>query len=67
MLRRMKHGFQALVLCLLLGSCSTTVGLGDSATLPDGVVDTCEASCEALDLEFDGVVLEKRSVGCVCE
>ncbi len=57
----------ALAVLLLTTACSTKVGLCDRATIPDDALDTCKTYCDSLDLEFDGVVLVKRHVGCVCE
>ncbi|MEM8608574.1 MAG: hypothetical protein AAGF92_15835 [Myxococcota bacterium] len=51
----------------LLASCATSVGSGDPSTLPPDAVEKCTAQCEALDLEFDAVAIDDRSVDCICE
>jgi len=55
------------LLSLVLVSCATTVGIDDPTTLPDDAVSTCESQCDALGLELEGVSLNKRDVGCLCE
>jgi hypothetical protein len=54
-------------LLLLMTACATSVGAGDVSTLPDDAGEICEAQCESLEMEFDGVAVGKRSVDCLCE
>ena len=54
-------------LLLSMTACATSVGAGDVSSLPNDAGETCEAQCESLGMEFDGVSVGKRSVDCLCE